>query len=149
MTTVTPPTVGHIAKFARDPHGLAKFYRDLLDLRIVREVSNRLAGDSVLLSGHPDTEDHELVFITKPESTHTAFRVDSAENLRALYDRACRRGIAVPYALDNGIARSFFVRDPEGNAIEVYLATREPLRETPPLADPGAIDRLMRAGDCS
>ena len=145
MTTVTPPTVGHIARAARDPHGLAEFYRDLLDLRIVREVGNRLAGDSVLLSGHPDKEDHELVFITKPESTHTAFRVDSVETLSALYHRARGRGIAVPYALDNGIARSFFVRDPEGNAIEVYLATREPLRETPPLADPAAIDRLMRA----
>jgi catechol-2,3-dioxygenase len=145
MTTVTPPKVGHIARAARDPHGLAEFYRDLLDLRIVREVGNRLAGDSVLLSGHPEKEDHELVFITKPESTHTAFRVDSVETLSALYDRARGRGIAVPYALDNGIARSFFVRDPEGNAIEVYLATREPLRGTPPLADPEAIDRLMRS----
>ena len=145
MTTVTPPKVGHIARAARDPHGLAEFYRDLLDLRIVREVGNRLAGDSVLLSGHPDKEDHELVFITKPESTHTAFRVDSVETLSALYHRARGRGIAVPYALDNGIARSFFVRDPEGNAIEVYLATREPLRGTPPLADPEAIDRLMRS----
>ena len=145
MTTVTPPTVGHIARAARDPHGLAEFYRDLLDLRIVREVGNQLAGDSVLLSGHPDKEDHELVFITKPESTHTAFRVDSVETLSALYDRARGRGIAVPYALDNGIARSFFVRDPEGNAVEVYLATREPLRGTPPLADPEAIDRLMRS----
>ena len=145
MTTVTPPKVGHIARAARDPHGLAEFYRDLLDLRIVREVGNRLAGDSVLLSGHPEKEDHELVFITKPESTHTAFRVDSVETLSALYHRARGRGIAVPYALDNGIARSFFVRDPEGNAIEVYLATREPLRGTPPLADPEAIDRLMRS----
>jgi catechol-2,3-dioxygenase len=145
MTTVTPPTVGHIAKFARDPHGLAKFYRDLLDLRIVREDSNELVGDSVLLSGRPDKEDHEVVFISTAESAHTAFRVDTAETLRALYDRARGRGLAVPYALDNGIARSFFVRDPEGNAIEVYLATREPLRETPPLADPAAIDRLMRA----
>jgi catechol-2,3-dioxygenase len=145
MTTVTPPTVGHIAKAARYPHALAEFYRDLLGLEIVREVSNPLAGDSALLSGYPDKEDHELVFISKPEATHTAFRVDSAETLLALYDRACRRRVAVPYALDNGIARSFFVRDPEGNAIEVYLATREPLRETPPLADPKAIDRLMRA----
>ena len=105
MTIVTPPTLGHIAKAARDPHGLAEFYRDLLDLRIVREVSNELAGDSVLLSGHPEKEDHELVFITRPESTHTAFRVDNAETLGALYDRARGRGIAVPYALDNGIAR--------------------------------------------
>src|SRR5262249_29540907 len=145
MTTVTPPNVGHVAMAARDPHGLAEFYRDLLDLRIVRTVSNQLAGDSVLLSGHPDTEDHELVFITKPESTHTAFRVDNAEHLRALYDLPRRPDIAVPYALDNCIARSFFVRDPEGNAIEVYLAPREPLREFPPLADREAIDRLMRA----
>ena len=145
MRSPTPARLGHTAISVSNPARVAEFYRDLLDLRIVREVSNELAGDSVLLSGHPEKEDHELVFITKPESTHTAFRVDSVETLSALYDRARGRGIAVPYALDNGIARSFFVRDPEGNAIEVYLATREPLRGTPPLADPEAIDRLMRS----
>jgi catechol-2,3-dioxygenase len=120
MTTLTPPRVGHIARASGDPRRLAEFYRDLLDLQIVREAQNDIMGDAVLLSGHPDDEDHELVFVSKPEANHTAFRVGSAEALRELYGRARARGIAVPYALDSGIARSFFVRDPDGNAIEVY-----------------------------
>jgi len=144
VNTLTPPHVGHIATVTRNPHGLAEFYRDLLDLQIVREASNQIMGDAVLLSGRPDDEDHELVFVTKPEAIHTAFRVDSLGILKAFYDRARARGIEVPYALDTGVARGFFVRDPDGSAIEIYAAADGQRRETPPLADPAGIDRLIR-----
>jgi catechol-2,3-dioxygenase len=144
MTAPTPPHVGHIARVTKDPHGLAEFYRDLLDLQIVREASNQIMGDAVLLSGRPNDEDHELVFVTEPEAIHTAFRVENLEILKAFYDRARARGIEVPYALDTGLARGFFVRDPDGNAIEIYAALDGERREAPPLADPDAIDRLIR-----
>ena len=144
MSPRTPPHVGHIARLTSDPHRLAHFYRDLLDLQIVREASNRIMGDAVLLSGRPDDEDHELVFVTKPEAIHTAFRVENLELLRTFYNRGRASGIEVPYALDTGVARGFFVRDPDGNAIEIYAALDGQRRETPPVADPDAIDRLIR-----
>jgi catechol-2,3-dioxygenase len=143
MTTPTPPHVGHIATSTRDPHGLAEFYRDLIGLQIVREASNQIMGDAVLLSGRPNDEDHELVFVSKPEAIHTAFRVDNIEILKAFYNRARASGIEVPYALDTGVARGFFVQDPDGNAIEIYAALDRRRRETPPLADPDAIDHLI------
>jgi catechol-2,3-dioxygenase len=143
MTTPTPPHVGHIATGTRDPHGLAEFYRDLIGLQIVREASNQIMGDAVLLSGRPNDEDHELVFVSKPEAIHTAFRVDNLEILKAFYNRARASGIEVPYALDTGLARGFFVRDPDGNAIEIYAALDRRRRETPPLADLDEIDHLI------
>jgi catechol-2,3-dioxygenase len=146
MTTLTPPHVGHVATVTRDPHRLAEFYRDHLDLQIVREASNQIMGDAVLLSGRPNDEDHELVFVTKPEAIHTAFRVDSLEILKAFYNRARVSRVEVPYALDTGVARGFFVRDPDGNPIEIYAALDGQRRETPPLADPDAIDHLIRGG---
>jgi catechol-2,3-dioxygenase len=139
--TLTPPHVGHIAKVTSDPHRLAEFYRDLLDLQIMREASNQTMGDAVLLSGRPKDEDHELVFVTKPEAIHTAFRVDNLDILRAFYNRGRASGIEVPYALDTGVARGLFVRDPDGNAIEIYAALDGQRREAPPVADPDAIDR--------
>ena len=142
-TQVTAPRLGHVALNASVPQLLADFYRDLLDLQVVRHTSNSLAGDAVLLSGDPAREDHELVLLTSPAAQHTAFRVDSMEQLRARYRRAKRLGLQIPYALDAGTAVSFFVRDPEGNAVEIYLATTRSHRCTPPLSDPDQIARLI------
>ena len=138
-----PPRLGHVAIAARDAERAAEFYRELLDLRIVRRASNRLAGDAVLLSGDPVREDHELVFVTNPGASHIAFRVDTPEQLRAFYTRAKRQGLPIPYALDSGVAIGFFVRDPEGNTVEIYLARPQPRGDRPPVSDPGLIDELI------
>jgi len=141
--TPTPPRLGHVAIPATDPQRLAAFYQGLLDLEVVRRTSNPLIGEAILLSGAPSEEDHELVFATNPGARHIAFRVDTLGQLRALYGRARERGLPIPYALDSGIAIGFFVRDPEGNAIEIYLATTRSHRCTPPLSDPDQIARLI------
>jgi catechol 2,3-dioxygenase len=141
-----PPRLGHVAITAGDPESAAEFYQELLDLRIVRQTSNPLAGDAVLLSGDPDREDHELVFVNNPGAGHIAFRVDTLEQLRAFYTRAKRQGLPIPYALDSGVALGFFVRDPEGNAVEVYLARRQARGDWPPLSDPDLIDELILRG---
>ena len=145
-TRATAPRLGHTAIAAHDPVRMAEFYRDLLDLQIVRRNSNPLIGDAVLLSGDPAREDHELVFLSNAGARHIAFRVDTVEQLRVLYRGAKQRGLQIPYALDSGIAVGFFVRDPEGNAIEIYLAAHEAHRDKPPLTDPDEIERLILDG---
>lgn len=137
------PRLGHIALPADDPEVAARFYRDLLDLKVVRRTSNPLAGDAVLLSGDPVREDHELVFLTNGAGRHIAFRVANVEQLRTVYGRAKRRGIQIPLALDSGIAVGFFVRDPEGNAVEIYVAAGAPHRDEPLLSNPADIERLI------
>ena len=141
-----PPRLGHVAITAGDPESAAEFYQELLDLRIVRQTSNPLAGDAVLLSGDPLREEHELAFVTNPGAGHIAFRVDNLEQLRATYARAKRKGLPIPYALDSGVAIGFFVRDPDGNAVEIYLARPQPRNERPPLTDPDLIDKLILDG---
>jgi catechol-2,3-dioxygenase len=143
MRAPQPPRLGHTALSARGPAHLAEFYRDLLDLQLVRSTSNFATGDAVLLSGNPREEDHELVFLTNAEAEHIAFRVSTVEALRVFYRRAKQRGLPIPYALDSGIAIGFFVRDPEGNAVEIYVAVNGSRSEKPPLTDPDEIDRLI------
>jgi len=135
--------LGHVALSARDPERVADFYRELLDLQIVRQTSNPLVGDAALLSGDPGREDHELVLVSNGNAQHIAFRVDTLEQLRTLYTRAKRHGLQIPYALDSGIAVGFFVRDPEGNAVEIYLARRDRRTERPPIGEPDLIDELI------
>jgi len=147
MHATTPPRLGHVAIAVREPRRVAAFYRDLLDLEIVRDGGNPLTGDAVLLSGDPSREDHELVLFTNPAAEHIAFRVETARQLRALYVRAKQRGLAVPYALDSAVALGFFVRDAEGNAVEIYLARSRPGHDRPLLSDPEEIDRLMLVGE--
>jgi catechol-2,3-dioxygenase len=145
--TRKPPRLGHVALTASHPRRLATFYQDLLDLQIVRQTSNSQTGTAVLLSGDPQLEDHELVFLTNPGARHLAYRVDCVEPLRTIYRRAKRRGLEIPFALDSGVALGFFVRDPEGNALEIYLRTDDPHRDKPPLSDPAEIDRLITGSD--
>ena len=139
----TPARLGHTAITVSDPARVAEFYRELLDLEIVRRTRSPLAGDAVLLSGEPSEEDHELVLTTNASARHIAFRVRTPEQLTALYRRAKERGLQVPYALDLGVAVGFFVRDPEGNAVEIYMARHEPRNDKPPLTDPDEIDSLI------
>jgi catechol-2,3-dioxygenase len=147
MTNTSAVTrLGHTAIAARRPERVAEFYRDLLGLQIVRQTNNGLVGDAVLLTGDPAAEDHELVFVTNRSAEHIAFRVETLQQLRACYERAQTLQLHIPYALDSGIALSFFVRDPEGNAVEIYLARSEPRHDKPPLQDPAEIDVLILGG---
>ena len=146
MDVSTPPRLGHIALTARDPECAAEFYRELLDLRIVRHTNNPVAGDAVLLSGDPAREDHELVFVSNQGAGHIAFRVETLDHLRAFYLRAKGQGLRVPFALDSGVAVGFFVRDPQGHAVEIYVARPHPRRDRPPLSAPDLIDELILGG---
>lgn len=149
MNTTSSPRLGHVAIAVREPRRVAAFYRDLLDLQIVRDAGNQLTGDAILLSGDPVQEDHELVLFTNPAAEHIAFRVETAHELRTLYTRAKQRGVDVPYALDSSVAVGFFVRDPQEHAVEIYLPRSRPGRDRPPLSDPEEIDRLILSNEAA
>ncbi len=114
--------LGHVALAAKDPKVLAGFYERFLGLEVVGEVVTERTGALVLLStelGGPA----ELQLMSNPEGGHVAFKVDSLAELRELYADAPQRGARVVMSFDHGSTFSFYVRDPEGNACEVYWET--------------------------
>ncbi len=114
--------LGHVALAAKDPRMLAGFYERFLGLEVVAEVVTERTGAMVLLStelGGPA----ELQLMSNPEGGHVAFKVDSLAELRELYADAPQRGARVVMSFDHGSTFSFYVRDPEGNACEVYWET--------------------------
>jgi len=111
-----------VALTAKDPRGLAGFYERFLGLEVVGEVVTERTGAMVLLStelGGPP----QLQLMSNPEGGHVAFKVDSLAELRELYADAPQRGVRVVMSFDHGSTFSFYIRDPEGNACEVYWET--------------------------
>lgn len=96
MTSVTAPVLGHLAMTVRDPQRMAEFYSEMLGLQIVRQAVSALMGDAVLRSRRPAEEDHELVLLTNPQAEHVAFRVQTFDELTALYRRARQGGVQSP-----------------------------------------------------
>jgi catechol-2,3-dioxygenase len=145
-TSITPLRLGHVALAAADPRRLGAFYRELLDLQIVRDIDHPLAGREVQLSGDP-ARGHELVFMTNEQARHVAFEVGTRALLRSVYRRAREQGAPIPYAHDTGRALSFYIRDPEQNAIEIYWPTGHPRRDRPPVSDEAEIQALVAGSD--
>ncbi len=114
--------LGHVALAAKDPKELAGFYERFLGLHRVGEAVTERTGALVLLStevGGPP----QLQLMANLEGGHVAFKVDSLAELRELYADAPQRGARVVMSFDHGPTFSFYVRDPEGNACEVYWET--------------------------
>lgn len=142
--STTTPRLGHVALPARRPVELAGFYRKLLGLELVRTTDNDLGGTMALLSGAPGEEDHELVLLTRAEAAHLGLRVPSAADLASLHDRLRDHDVEVIATLDVGHALSVFIRDPEGNVVELYCATGRARRGQPRQLDLGREVRRER-----
>ena len=114
--------LGHVALTANDPEALAAFYERFLGLKTVGNAVTQETGPMVFLSTDPHGPP-QLQVMSNSQGAHVAFQVDSLAELRDLYAEAPRQGASVMMALDHGPTFSFYVRDPAGNACEVYWPT--------------------------
>lgn len=114
--------LGHCALTAKDPQALSAFYERFLGLNRVGEAVTAQTGVMVFLSTEPGGPP-QLQLMSNPEGRHVAFQVDSLADLRKLYAEAPHRGARVVMSLDHGPTLSFYVRDPDRNACEVYWET--------------------------
>lgn len=120
--------VGHVGLAARDPLGLAGFYREVMGMTLAYSRAADQAspfGAMAFLSGRPDEEEHELVFVERPTGGrgHTAFRVASLDDLRDWYRHVRACGVAVTLSVVQGPSVAFYFADPEENRVEIYWAT--------------------------
>lgn len=123
VETARAPRLGDVAFVAHRPIELAGFYQELLGLELVRTTDNERGGRTELLSAAPGEEDHELVLLSRPQAAHVALRALSAVDLARLHDRLREHDVPIIEELDVGRALSVFLRDPEGNLVELYCAT--------------------------
>jgi glyoxylase I family protein len=123
----------HVTAICRDLGRTVAFYRDTLGLAIVNDGYSHDDSDARHLWF--GTDDGTFVsFLHYPDlpdgvagvgsTHHFALRVDSAGELEAWRDYLRGRGCNCTEVLDRGAFRSIYVRDPDGNIVEV--ATRGP-----------------------
>jgi len=115
--------LGHLAIPAQNPQKVATFYHEVLGLDVTLEGALPALGTFVFLSDRPAEQAQTLTFMTRPEARHIAWEVESLAALKALYTEVTARGIPIDVAFNHRVSLSLYLRDPEGNGLEIYWPT--------------------------
>lgn len=120
--------LGHAVFYVRDLAESLRFYRDLLGFR---EVGLAFGGKAAALTG--GRTHHELLLIEVGDAPgpppgrrrglyHIGVKVgDSLDELRRAHAELVRGGVAIDGMSDHTVSQSLYVRDPDGNEVEVYV----------------------------
>jgi catechol 2,3-dioxygenase len=146
MLKVTRPTPSHFGIYVTDVERMVAFYTEVFDLTITdRGVGRTFTNQLVFTSASPD-QHHQLVIAggRPPEATFStvmqiSFAVPSIGHIRTICERAAARGATEIRGLNHGNALSVYMRDPEGNTVEVYMDT--PFYISQPHGDPLDLSR--------
>ena len=120
----------HFGMFVTNVARLEEFYTRILEFTVTDR--GQLPGpngpmDLVFLSRDPD-EHHQIVLISgRPADmgfnpiNQISLKADSLATLRAMHQTLQREGAADITPVTHGNAVSIYVRDPEGNRLELYI----------------------------
>ncbi len=121
-------TLGHVVFYVRDLQTSVKFYTDIVGLDLKGFIFNNRAA---LLSG--GSTHHELLLIQIGSADgplqgkriglyHVGWNVgDSLANLKARYEKLRAMDYPVDGLSDHTISQSIYLRDPDGNELELYV----------------------------
>jgi catechol 2,3-dioxygenase-like lactoylglutathione lyase family enzyme len=129
MSSAINPRLSHCGIYVKDVGKQVEFYTRVLGLVVSdRGVSERLGNELAFLTAAADHH-HQVVFISgrAPQDATTvnqlSFKVGSLDELKAMYRRVRDAGVSDIRQVNHGNALSFYLTDPEGNGIELYMDT--------------------------
>lgn len=126
MTEHTTPRVGHIHLKVAELDPAIAFYRDILGF----EVTQRYGDAAAFLgaggyhhhiglntwhskAGGPPPDGHTGLY-------HAAFLYPDRTSLADVVKRVTNAGIPLDGAADHGVSEAVYLRDPDGNGVELY-----------------------------
>ncbi|MBI4599832.1 VOC family protein [Candidatus Uhrbacteria bacterium] len=120
--------IGHVVFYVRDLEKSLAFYRDALGFR---EVGRIFGGQAVALT--TGRTHHEMLLIEVGDAPgplqgkriglyHVGIKIgDSLDELRRAKTELESKGIPIDGVSDHVVSQSVYLRDPDGNEIEVYV----------------------------
>ena len=126
-TPIDPGTrVGHVHLKVSDLERAVGFYQDVLGF----ELTQRWGGQAAFLSAGGyhhhvglNTWESRGGHAPAPGTTglyHVAFLYPSRTALAQAYHRLLEHGVPLDGAADHGVSEALYLRDPDGNGIELY-----------------------------
>lgn len=121
--------VGHVVLKVRDLEQAARFYRDVLGLKEVGRMADRMVFFSA------GTNHHDLAVLkvgsdapgSSRESVglyHVALKIgNSLEELRAAKAHLEAHGVPILGLSDHAVSQSIYLQDPDGNGLELFVDT--------------------------
>ena len=120
-----PRNLGHINLFVRNAEKARDWYEDLLGLH----TYGFRPGRAAFMTADLDNS-HEIALTEVGENAegphggqvglnHMAWYMDSLDDLKELYHRVKGKGIEIEHVSDHGHAIGIYIRDPDGNGIEL------------------------------
>jgi catechol 2,3-dioxygenase len=119
--------IAHIVLYVRDPESSAKWYCDVLGMRISATVPAGPYTGGVFLSF--GEHDHDLaLFPGTPQAAgkefeHIGLEVDcdgDLDQLRRLYGKMLQHKVRINEVLDHGVSIGVYFFDPDGHQLEVF-----------------------------
>lgn len=127
MQAITP-MLGHLVFYVRNLQRSVDFYTQVVGLQPVGEIFNHRAA--ILTGG---STHHELLLIEMGEAPgplqgrrlglyHVGWKMgNSLAELKAVYQRVLDHNVVLDGMADHTVSQSLYVRDPDGNEIELYV----------------------------
>ncbi len=142
--------VGHVHLKVADLERAVRFYRDVLGF----QVTQRLGSEAAFLSAGGyhhhvglNTWESKGGMPPAPRSTglyHVAFRYPNRAALAVAFRRLLEFAVPLQGAADHGVSEALYLRDPDGNGIELYYD--RPIEAWPRGPD-GALQMVTEALD--
>lgn len=133
--------LGHVVFYVKDLGRSLGFYRDLLGFKEVGRIFNGAAA--ALTSGRTH---HELLLIQVGDAPgpppgrrrglyHIGIKIgDSLDELRQAKRELERAGISIDGMSDHTVSQSLYLKDPDGNEVELYVDADESIWRNDPAA---------------
>jgi catechol 2,3-dioxygenase len=119
--------VGHVVIKMRDLGKAKWFYCDVLGMKVGNESErgmflrfNDYHHDIAIFKTGDDAEPPKE---NQVGLVHIALVADDVHAVREMYDRCKAMGVEVTGTTNHDITESLYVKDPEGNTIEIYAET--------------------------
>ncbi len=120
-----PKYLGHVNIYVRNAERSHTWYQDVLGLH----TYDFRPGRAAFMSADVD-QSHEIALVEVGENApapqqnqvglnHMAWMMESLDDLKELYQRLKDKNVPIDRVSDHGISIGVYLRDPDGNGIEV------------------------------